>query len=390
MLFFGCQNSNKLREGAELPSDTKINEIQVLGTHNSYALPVDSVLLRYGSSLFEELKYRFLGTMSESERDFYREYHPNEVTMEDGLRYNHPDFITQLDCGVRSLEVDVYYDPSGGRFDKPAGYEFLKSKGIRELAAFNTEGLDKPGFKVLHIADFDFRTHYPTLEQALLALKTWSDRHPDHIPIFVMVEAKDKGISLFPNSAEVLPFDREAFDALDREIIDILGKDKLITPDQVRGTYSTLREAVLAKNWPTVEESRGKMVFLLLPTGAGIGAGTSPYVEGSPNLEDRVMFVQSQPDDSFGAFLLLDNAIVRQQDIQTYVKQGYLVRTRADIETYEAKINDLTRAEAAFSSGAQIISTDFFDRRGNTFGTDYFVEIPEGNPVRLNSIAREE
>ena len=49
-----------------------------------------------------------------------------------------------------------------------------------------------------------------------------------------------------------------------------------------------------------------------------------------------------------------------------------MVRTRSDIETYEAKMNDFTRSKAAFSSGAQVISTDFF-HPGNTYGTSYFL-----------------
>ncbi|WP_257091442.1 Ca2+-dependent phosphoinositide-specific phospholipase C [Sphingobacterium sp. E70] len=139
-----------------------------------------------------------------------------------------------------------------------------------------------------------------------------------------------------------------------------MGKDKLITPDDVRGKHSTLREAVRSGNWPTIKTSRGKFVFLLLPATAGMNL-ESAYVKDRPNLEKRIMFVQSEPNDSFASFILLDNALVRQNEIQNLVKQGYIVRSRSDIETYEAKINDYTRADAAFNSGAQIISTDFLD-----------------------------
>lgn len=81
----------------------------------------------------------------------------------------------------------------------------------------------------------------------------------------------------------------------------------------------------------------------------------------------------------------MDNAIVRQREIQQLVKQGFLVRARTDIETYEAKVNDLTRAKAAFSSGAQIISTDFF-REGNGYGTSYVVKLPGGGEARSNPV----
>ncbi|MNN41310.1 hypothetical protein D3C81_1554230 [compost metagenome] len=137
-------------------------------------------------------------------------------------------------------------------------------------------------------------------------------------------------------------------------------------------------------NWPTIKTSRGKFVFLLLPATAGMNL-ESAYVKDRPNLEKRIMFVQSEPNDSFASFILLDNALVRQNEIQNLVKQGYIVRSRSDIETYEAKINDYTRADAAFNSGAQIISTDFF-RPGNGYHTSYYVKLPHGNPARSNPI----
>jgi len=362
----------------------KINEIQVLGTHNSYAQSVDSAVLAYADPVFDRMKAGLMKNMPEDRAAAFREFHPNEVKMSEGLKYNHPPFDVQLDAGMRNLELDVYYDPTGNRFNKPAAYETLKKNGIKNLAPFKTAGLERPGFKVMHIADFDFRTHYVTFKEALQAIKTWSGQNPDHVPIFIMVEAKDKGIPIFPGAAEVLPFTEEAFDQLDKEVSEVLGRDKLITPDDIRGKYPTLKDAVLAGNWPAVDSSRGKFVFLLLPATAGIDMNTA-YVKDRPNLENRLMFVASKPEDSYAAFLLLDNAIVRQKEIREYVRQGYLVRTRADIETYEAKVNDYSRAKAAFESGAQVISTDFF-REGNTYGTDYRVTLPGGGEARPNPV----
>ncbi|SJZ96593.1 Phosphoinositide phospholipase C, Ca2+-dependent [Chitinophaga eiseniae] len=362
----------------------KINQVQVLGTHNSYARPVDSSVLALIDPVFEKMGETYMKSMPKEQLAAFQEFHPNKVKMSEGLHYNHPPFDVQLDAGIRSIEIDVYNDPTGNRFNHPAAYQVLRRKGVTDLAPFDTTDLDKPGFKVLHMADIDFRTHYTTFKGALAAMRSWSDAHPGHFPIYVMIEAKDKGIPLFPGAAEVLPFDEKAFDALDQEVLAQLGRDKLITPDDVHGRFPTLREAVLAKNWPTVKAARGKFVFLLLPSTAGMNL-TSDYAKNRPNLEGRVMFMQSQPQDSYAAFLLLDNAITRQQEIQQAVQQGFLVRTRSDIETYEAKVNDHTRADAAFRSGAQIISTDFF-RPGNGYGTPYFVTLPGGGEAKPNPV----
>jgi hypothetical protein len=366
------------------PATLKVNEIQVLGTHNSYARPVDTALLNYVDPLLARVMGGFVSSMKPAEKAQYEENHPQMLKMSEMLAYDHPTYEAQLNAGLRSLEMDVYADPTGNRFSKPAGYEALKKMGKTNLAPYDTTDLAKPGLKVMHIADLDFRTHYPTFKLALKALKTWSDAHPKHVPIFIMIEAKDRGIPIFPGAAQVLAFDEKAYEELDNDIFSILGKDKIITPDVVRGNYATLEAGILAKNWPLLSNSLGKFVFMLLPSAGGFSLNT-PYVKNRPSLEGRAMFVQSVPGQAHAGFLLLDNATMRQTEIQDAVKKGYLVRTRADIDTYEAKINDKTRAEAAFKSGAQVVSTDFF-KPGNFYKTTYVVALPGAKPARINPV----
>ncbi|GEN73958.1 phosphatidylinositol-specific phospholipase C domain-containing protein [Chryseobacterium lathyri] len=363
----------------------RINQIQVLGTHNSYAEPVDPKVLDLAAPIIKNLMAKYSSGMSSEQKAKFQEYHPNGMDFTEALNYNHPGFTEQLNANLRGLELDVYYDPDGNRFNHPASYRVLQEKGVKDLAPHNTKDLDQPGFKLLHMADIDFRSHYPTLKDALKELRKWSDQHPQHTTLFIMVEAKDSGFPIFPNSTQVLPFTQKAYDDLDQEILQYLGKDKIITPKEVQGKFPTLREAVVHNNWPKAEDSRGKFIFMLLPGSAGTqSTKNSPYlIDGS--LEKRLMFMESEPEDSFAAFILKDNAIVRQQDIQALVKQGFMVRTRADIETYEAKVNDLTRSKAAFSSGAQVVSTDFF-RPGNVYGTSYFVKPPQDKDYILNPI----
>jgi hypothetical protein len=373
------------KEFSGYPKDLKINQIQVLGTHNSYAEPVDPRVIKLATSIMDKFKNSFFDKMSPEEKAKFQEYHPNGLDFSEALNYNHPDFNEQLNAGLRNLEIDVYYDPTGNRFNKPASYEILKKQGVADLAPYDAEDLDKPGFKVMHIADIDFRTHYNTLKKALQALKDWSDKNPDHIPIFIQIEAKDSGMAILPNAAEVLKFDKKAFDELDQEVVSVLGRKKIITPDDIKGSYKTLNEAVLHNNWPAVNDAKGKFIFILLPSSAGISNNESPYLAGHPSLKGRMMFIESDPGKDHAAFILYDNAIVRQNEIQKLVKEGYLIRTRSDIETYEAKVNDRTREKAAFTSGAQIISTDFF-RKGNAYGTDYFVTMPGGETARCNPV----
>lgn len=369
------------RDFADAPARIRINEIQVLGTHNSYAVPADPRVLALVEPKLAKLMDQMSTNMTPEQLALFHEEHPHGFSFAESLSYSHPDLKTQLDAGLRSLEIDVNPDPQGGLFLNPAGYRMLKEQGVTDLAPHDTTGLDRPGFKVLHIPDIDFRSHCNAFTTCLTQIREWSDAHPAHVPLFILVEAKSQAIPILPDAAKVAPFDAKAFDALDTEILSVFDRKRIITPDDIRGDHKTLNEAVLAKNWPTLDASRGKILFLMIT--ANGTASTEGYLTGHPSLKGRVAFVRANPGEEHAAFLLMDNALVRQKDIEGYVKAGYLVRTRTDIETWEAKMNDMNMAKAALSSGAQIVSTDFF-RPGNAYKTSYVVTLPGTGVARCN------
>ena len=45
--------------------------------------------------------------------------------------------------------------------------------------------------------------------------------------------------------------------------------------------------------------------------------------------------------------------------IAALVRDGYIVRTRADADTFEARTNSTERRDRALGSGAQYVSTDY-------------------------------
>ena len=371
--------AGKGKEAPQLPDTLPINRIQVLGTHNSYSQGVDPRVL----AMIEQRLPSMRGVVDRMPEDKRREFllkHPNDTTFSEALNYRHPSLTEQLDLGVRGLEIDLNADPTGGTYADPAAYRLLRAQGVTDLLPFDPAPLRAPGIKVLHMADIDFRSSCPTFRSCLVELRKWSDAHPGHIPIFVMLEAKVEAMPLLPGSITPPPFTSETYDEMDRTIRDVIGRDRVIAPDDVRGDYPTLEQAVLAKHWPTLGASRGKFLFFL---GTVLrGDGTSAYVEGHPNLQGRLAFVDAQPGSGYAAVLLDPNALTQGREIRAYVDKGYLVRSRSDIETWEAKANDRTRADATFASGAQIVSTDF-EKPGNAYGTPYVVTLPGGNPARI-------
>jgi len=366
-------------EAPGLPADLKINQIQVLGTHNSYAQGLDP----HVASLFVERLgntfTNYVNGMAPAARALFNEEHPYPLAPADVLKYEHPGLATQLDLGVRSVEIDVNPDPRGGVYSDPVSYRMLRAQGVTDLLPFDHTDLDKPGFKVLHIPDIDFRSSCPTLRLCLGQIRNWSDAHPGHVPLFILIEAKNQDLPILPNPTHTVPFSPALFDDLDQELLTTMGRERIITPDDVRGNYPTLNQAVRAGHWPKLADARGKVLFLMLT--ANGPAGAAGYLQGHPSLKGRTAFLRAEPGEDHAAFLMFDNALVRGSDIRRYVEQGYLVRARSDIETYEAKVNDHTRAKAAFASGAQMVSTDF-EQPGNAYGTDYVVRLPGGEVAR--------
>ncbi len=342
----------------------RMNEVQVLGSHNSYHLrPAPEVLAGIAA-------------------------YTNQQTA-DELDYEHRPLTEQLeDFGIRQFELDVYADPDGGRFSQhPAA----------ALVGLPTDSgepvLDQPGFKVLHQVDVDFRATCLTFVACLDEIHTWSSAHPDHGPIMIMVEAKQQSLAdatggqidlagLGIDITPVLPFDRTTFDALEAEILSVFDRSELITPDDIRGDAPTLESAVLAGDaWPTLDEAAGKVLFALVDT----GATRDVYVGDATSLEGRLLFTSSEEGRPDAAFIRVDDPVTEGDRIRSLVRAGYLIRTRTDTPGVDAPADDTTRRDAAFVSGAQYLSTDYYVA-DPTLGNDFVVDLPGDGPARCDPV----
>jgi len=333
--------------GSGCASGVRLNDIVTVGTHNSYKQAIDP-------KLFAALMLRV----------------PKEAP---ALDYSHARLTEQLDGGARAIEIDVAYDPKGGLFAHPKGPALLGEALPGGYSAY----MSKPGFKVLHAQDFDFRSSCVTLKDCLAILKGWSRAHPHHVPILVTFNAKDDSR---PEQTQALRFDAAAFDALDAEIRSVLDPADLITPDDVQGASPTLREAVTTRGWPALAPSRGKFILALDEE----GEKRALYRGNRKSLEGRVMFVDAPEDSPAAALRVLNDALTDTAHIAAAVRQGFLVRTRADADTVEARANDTRRRDAALASGAQYVSTDYMEPDPR-FGP-YRVRLPDGIVAACNKV----
>lgn len=325
----------------------KLNQIQVVGTHNSYHAGIAP-----SESKIWQAKYA----------EAYK-----------GLDYSHPALPVQLDGGVRQLELDVFADSKGGLYAHPSGPKMAAAAGLPVDPPFDPNGLmEKPGFKVMHVQDVDYRSNCQPFIACLEEVRAWSHAHPDHVPVFILVETKQgtpKGMKL----TEPETFTPATFDALDAEIRSVFPPAEIITPDNVRGRYPTLEEAVLAGAWPTLASARGKVVFLMDQRSMG-----PIYLSGHPSLRGRVLFTNAVAGEPDAAFIEMNDGPAAE--IAELVRKGYLIRTRTDADTKEARANDTARRDAMIASGAQILSTDYPAAEPARWEGGYFVALPGSKP----------
>lgn len=312
-----------------------LNQLRTLASHNSYKKKPDPKLQKFLNGIKNKLG---------------EENDPMQ------LEYAHELLTVQLDSfDVRGFELDVYADPEGGKYYKRRVNGFVrglkKRSGIQELKS--------PGFKIIHIADIDYETNYFTFKSALEELVDWSEANPDHLPLFINIEAKgnamgdESGFLKFLGFQKAIKFDSCVYTHLNEELTSIVPMNMLATPQLISGGYSSIRERIVKDGWPTVGEMRGKMFFILEGNNSGW------YAQQLEKSVDYPMFVYGELHDSMTFFIKRNDPIGNEKEISDLSRQ-FIVRTRSDVGTLEARSNDEIRKQSAIQSGAQIISTDYY------------------------------
>lgn len=332
----------------------KLNEIQIIGSHNSYKKAIDPKFWELIKLLNSDLA--------------------------NSLQYEHISIAEQLNLGLRNLEIDVVRDPDGGRFKYPLGNTLLNIFLSEPIVYDPYNEMIKPGLKVMHQPDFDFRSHNLTFINCLKEIKKWSDANKDHIPIIITMNTKDKQYNI-PGTVDLLPFTKEALKVIDEEILTVFKSDELITPDLVKGDFKSLEEAVLTEGWPTINKLKGRILFVLDEKGEKLNA----YLNDDKSLTNKVMFTNSEEGNPSAAFRIINDPVADQEYIKELVQKGYLIRTRADAGTKEARNIDYARFNKAKQSGAQIITTDYYIP-SKLFKSSFQVIFEDGNYIRKNNI----
>lgn len=286
--------------------------------------------------------------------------------MDDALRMNHLQALgTHNSYHLRPANTQIDWAYS----HRPLG-EQLESQGVRAVE-LDLQWDDTCGrLRVFHLPIVDARSTCDLFTDCLVELRRWSSSHPGHHPIFVHIEPK------FSFSAET---DEPRMLEAEREILAVLSRAWIVTPDEVRGSSATLREAITTRGWPTLGAARGRFLFYIDNT----EALRDRYTHGGRDLNGRLMFVDSAPSDPFGGVVVLNDPVRDAAGIRAALQMGFIVRTRADSSPMTAMLNDTAQRDAALATGAQIVSTDF---PAAVAGSPYAVQIPMGTPSRCSPV----
>lgn len=266
------------------------------------------------------------------------------------LDYQHAPLDAQLDSGVRHFELDAHRVPG------------------------------RDAIAVYHIKALDEAATCDTLTGCLATIRSWSDSHPEHHLIVVLIEPKDDLARLAaelgkdPAVSGELLWDAHMGDLDDA--IDAAWPDRMLTPTDTRGPAPPLREAITQRGWPTIDETRQHLACVLLDS--------SPLRDEYRAISDPRCFVFADPGDDDAAFIKLDDPIDDADAIATALAAGFMVRTRADSET----AIDPVRTAAALASGAQLVSTDYALARDDGPNPGYRLPWPgtPEHPSRCNPI----
>lgn len=239
-----------------------------------------------------------------------------------GVRYRHLPFDEQATLqGIRQFDLDLLGDPTSG-----TGFQLLAD--LRES-----------------FGDSICRTFYRCLE----TLRDWSDANPRHAPLVLLI-----GETLNSDDREFGHVEHQ-LDDLESAVEGILGRERLVTPGDVRGEHPDLMTALAAQGWPPVEALRGRVMVVLNQRGivrerylerAWADVQTWRFIG-----EEQYLFVigdpaEESPDEVVFTFESVDDATL--PSIERLVGRGFLVHASTD---------DAAMMQRVRAAGAHMVAT---------------------------------
>lgn len=271
------------------------------------------------------------------------------------------------------IEPDLAFDASHEYTHLPLDQQ-LSEQGVRQFEIDLHYHLDD-GFQVFHIPYIDQETTCLQLSDCLRVVKSWSDANQLHMPIMVWFELKDDIDSLVPELDTL----EGRYEELEQLILSVWPRERIVAPDEVRGDFDTLSEAIKTTGWPTLGALRGRILFSLLEG----GIHRDNYLEGAPSLEGRLLFVGADSaQDDHAAMFKINDAQSGSAYVSSLVADGFVVTCNTDSAGDSDESNSQKLADS-LASGVNFLSSDL---PGPVEDRGYWFDLPEGAPARCNPV----
>jgi hypothetical protein len=296
--------------------------------------------------------------------------------LDDTLRLNHVQALGTHNSYHVQPQAPLH--PSH-KFTMPSLTDQLELHGVRQFE-WDLHWHKAGHLEVFHIPVIDQVSTCTLFTDCLEETLAWSLDHPDHFPIIVWMELKDDVDNPILGNYDTLEWH---YQDVEDDILSVFEAWALLTPDEVRGEHETLPAALSDTGWPTLGALRGRLVFVFLED----GHHRDNYLEGSPALEGKLIFVDSDTgEEPFAAFFKINNAKTSFDEVVARVSEGFIVTSNVD-DVDGSEGGNQEKFAASLDSGAHFLSSNFPESQDDG---SYYAAIPGGAPVRCNPVAAPE
>lgn len=252
----------------ELNQDIRLNQIQMLATHNSYkkiGVPLGKFFVGLGTNNFDEAR---------------------------ALKYGYQTIHEQLSLGIRSMEFDLR--------------------------------LRKTEFELNHVPLVDNSSVAPNFKLALEEIKLYSKYNENHFPIIIIIEIKDDWMIL-DHALQIIEEDQ--LEALDELITNTLGEN-LFQPKDMIVSGLSLKESIDLNGWPAINTLLGKTLIVLHP---GNFTTMYHQMDETLNTQNMFIgLYHHQIERDYASFVVHNTPDVGL--IKEMIDMNLIVRTRIDSE----------------------------------------------------------
>lgn len=274
--------------------------------------------------------------------------------------YEHSSLESQLDAGVRQVELDIHIMANGNA--------------------------------IYHLQIVDDNTNCYCLNDCLRRIRRWSDRNPNHTPIFVFFEIKEKFYEDFFIAANG-GVKCHHIEDIKKQILAVFPTDSLILADQIQGNYSSISLALKRQKenelngnftydnygWPPMSLSLGKIVPVLLDD----AYNRAPELFGTCEAIQKFLLVaQSSLDPPYASIICISTPFNQRQTLIAGLAKGLI--TRLLLGYGDSRLID--KYTEARKYGIHIVSTDSAQCDGTPLCRSIAADFPKSASVLCNTL----